>query len=157
MAFAQPKGLGNVVVGAGFQRAHLVFLRILNGDHYNARSRHQGSDPLARFKSINAGHVDVQQHEIEDALPDRIQSLFPASGFFHREAAGNKGCPQRLPQGGFVIDNQNSTRRRQHGQPALENLESSGETSRHGWFHPWPRAVKNCRRAQGDLSSDVQA
>ena len=58
--FAKSEGLGDIIVSAGFERAHLVFLSVPNGDHDDTGMRGDGSDFPASVQTIQPGHIDIQ-------------------------------------------------------------------------------------------------
>ena len=59
--------LGDVVVGAGIERGHLVLFGIAHrkNDHRNVRA---GTDGTAGFQASHAGHVHIQNDQVKADL-----------------------------------------------------------------------------------------
>src|ERR1700756_3419642 len=63
--FPQLEGLGDVIIGAGVQCLDFTILAFLDGQHDDGKTRCALAHQSANFDSSDAGHVDVEQHDIE--------------------------------------------------------------------------------------------
>jgi len=85
--FSQLERLGDVVVRAGFQAANFVFIEIPHGDHQYAGVRRGLSNSPTGLNASHAGHIDVQQNEIERLSLNNCESFFAVARFLNGKTA----------------------------------------------------------------------
>ena len=85
--FSQLERFGDVVVRAGFQPANFVFIEIPHGDHEYAGVRRGLSNSPTGLNASHAGHIDVQQNEIERLSLNHCESFFPVARFLNGKTA----------------------------------------------------------------------
>ena len=114
---AHPRGqrqfgdrLGQKIVGAGFQPAHLVGRLVERRDHHHRNVVGGGIafQPPAHFEAVHVGHHDVEQHEVAlGALADR-QRFLAAHGGDDVEIFRRQPRFEQLHIGRDVVDDKNA-------------------------------------------------
>jgi hypothetical protein len=126
--FSELERLSDVVVRAGFQAADFVFIEIPHGDHEYAGVRRGLSDSPTGFDASDAGHIDVQQNEIERLRLDNCESFFSVARFLNGKTARGQGSSQGFAEGGFVVNNEDTIWLRQRYSPLPSRSGSSSKT-----------------------------
>src|SRR5919112_2021097 len=80
------EGLRHVIVGPGFEPAHLVFLGVLGRDHHDHHALVALADPLAYLYPGLAGKHDVEQDQVWPQLPRQPERVGAAGRLAHPEA-----------------------------------------------------------------------
>ena len=112
--FANAEGLGDVVVGAEFERLHLFFFAFANGDHQNRQAGSKSADAAQGLNAADAGHVDVEQDHVDVAGVQQLQRFFAARRFSDLKAEFNERRAQGSADGRFVVDDKNANGRLVH-------------------------------------------
>jgi hypothetical protein len=107
---ADAEGLGDVVIRALLKRGNLFFFGVTDGDHEHGQARGEGADAAQGFNAADAGHVDIEQDNVNGRGVKELQRLFTARGFKDLEAQLSERWPQGAANGGFIIDNKNTDR-----------------------------------------------
>ena len=99
------EGLGNIVVRAAAQTRYLVPFLGAGGEHYDADGPAPFADAAADLKPVDAGHHDVEYHDVEGAsggVP-RGESFFTVADGGHLPAFTLKVDDDEVPDGPFVL------------------------------------------------------
>ena len=104
------EGLGDIVVGAQFQRLHLILFRVAHREHEDGQPGRQGAHAAQRLDAADAGHIHVEQDNVEAAGAQHLQSLFAARGLHHLKAEFDQRRAQRPADGRFIVDKKNANR-----------------------------------------------
>ena len=129
-------GLGQVVEGAGAQRAHGVFGRAVGRDHDAAFAPALFAQLLQYLQAHAVGQAHVGDHDIEAAGAQQLARLLHAGRGFHAVALAQQAQLVERAQIGFVVDHENGgTGHGGHG-----STPQSNQTGRRRPAWPvWPR------------------
>ena len=72
---ARAEGLGDIVVGAQFERLHLILFLIAHRQHQDRQPGSEGANAAQRFNAADAGHIHIEQ----DASKTPPRSICSAS------------------------------------------------------------------------------
>ena len=100
------KGLGEIIPGAGPKRLDARADARVPGHHHDD---HVGIGFERGAQQIEAGdlrHVQIDQHDVELALLEKLARFFTPSRQGHREPVHLKDAGATLPKGAFVINQQ---------------------------------------------------
>ena len=103
--FVEAERLGEVIIGAGIESFNFVSLRIANrdDDDGNIPARAHGA---AGFNSPHAGHIQIENHDIDRLLAQNIESLFAILRFEDTSALSAEAGTQHTADLWFVINKQ---------------------------------------------------
>ena len=93
---AQPRGVHRVGDGA------------VSGDHRHGQRLVHLADFGERFEPVHARHLDVEQHEIWPIALDERQAVRTGGGTDEPVALVLQNHPQRIADGGFVVNDQDA-------------------------------------------------
>ena len=104
------KRLGDIVVGAKHQRAHLVHLLTFCREHDDADGGRTLANLLADGKAVLAGHHDVQQADVKIAVVfvEHPQCFVAVGHIDHLIAGAAQVDDHKIADDVFVFRNQNS-------------------------------------------------
>ena len=85
-------------------------MRVVGGAEHHGGARLEGRQVARGFQAVDAGHRDVQQHEVRMVLRAGMQGFAPVAGFGDQFDAGLFGeqVAQAFPGERFVVGNQDS-------------------------------------------------
>ncbi len=112
--FIRIHGFGDVVVGALLQRPHRRLHGRVSGHDDHGQARVRLFQPALQFHPIHAGHLDIEQSQVERAPRQRRQGLFPVRRRLHLIALVRKPLLQGLPDYRLIVHNQDRSPRTLH-------------------------------------------
>lgn len=104
--FADGEGLGDVVIGTGFEGFDFVVDCVADGEHEDGEGGGHAADDAAGGEASHAGHVDVEQNGIETGLAEEGDAFFGVRGADDFEAEWKQGGGDDFVDGDFVIDDE---------------------------------------------------
>ncbi len=148
--FASAEGLGDIVVGAQFERLDLLLFAVAHGKHENGQAGGEGTDAAQGFNAADAGHIDIEQDDVEAPGAQHLQSLFAARCLDHLKAELDQRRPQRSADGRFIVDEKNANHSLVHQETlfcavagmAAKNVVPSCSSLVTQTYPPWMTATR---------------
>jgi hypothetical protein len=111
--FRWREGLGDVVVGAGFEATHLLFLFGEGGehDHGNVAQRFVAAQAAQQVDAALVGQHPVQQDEVGAPLAQPVLRLAAVPRVDHLHPRPGEGEAHQVADGGLVFDEEDGRHR----------------------------------------------
>ena len=99
--------LGDIIVGAGLQPQDLVGIGIGRGQHDHRHRRALTAHLAADLAAVHVREADIENHDVDMALPDRGQCLLARADDTRRElVVEHQLVGQRLGERRIIVDEQ---------------------------------------------------
>ena len=108
--FRRGKRLGHIIIRSDKQSRDLIHFLCFCRQYYNSQGTAFLSELLTYFQSVDSGHHNIQQRNVEKTLVVVIQlkRLFTVFGFHNLKAAAFKINNNKFAYGSFILSNKYS-------------------------------------------------
>ncbi len=105
---AQREGLDEVVVGARVEAGDAVVDLPARGEHQHRRAVASVAQAPADLEAVEVGHGDVEDHRVAGIGAEALQRLGPVRGLEDVVAFQRERPPERVLDGGLVVNHEDS-------------------------------------------------
>ena len=103
---AKADRLGDIVVGARFERSYHVVFRVAHRNHQDPDFGREGANFSASFYSADPRHIHIEKHQIKWMLREDLDTFFSAARLHDHKTTGGQRSAKYLAQGWFIIYHQ---------------------------------------------------
>ncbi len=137
--FVDAVGLGDVVVGSDLEANNGVELGRLGG-HHDYRDRRVGADRATNVDARQAGEHHIEKNKVGLVGREPLECLYPVARDGYEEALPLEVHCQRVHEGLFILDDENSRREVRHAH-RLRPCRRLPDGSQEGGSRPYWRDV----------------